>query len=101
MARTIYRTDTVNLTWKRHDLEVDVEHSPFRAAVVFGPPERCCPAEGGIECVQSISMVKVFWRGGVRKYAKRRLPAKLAEKLEDDKQFMDEVEEEFLKQQED
>ena len=94
MARTIYRTDTVNLTWEDHDLEVDVECSPFHAAVTSGPPERCCPAEGGMESIQAIGVVKAFWRDGVRRYARRNLPAKLAEKLEDNKQFMDEVEEE-------
>ena len=98
-----YFNTTIDVRWNEHDLQVKVEYSPFRAAVTSGPPERCCPAEGGMESILAVSLVRMVRREAipgvvVRTQRARRLPAKLEEALMDDEQFHNEVEEAFLEE---
>ena len=93
-----YYTRTVTVTWGHdHDLEVEVGAYPYSPAVTSGPPERCCPAEGGMEEILSVSVVKIFITDGERKEKARKLPAACVLKLEDDKDFRRAVEEAFDK----
>ena len=91
-----YYARTVNVSWGHdHDLEVEVGAYPFTPARTNCLPENACPAEGGMEEIRSISLVKVFIKDGQRKEKSRMLPPALSQKLEADKNFYSEVEEAF------
>ena len=93
-----YYTRTVLINWGHdHELEVEVGAYPFTPARTNCLPENATPAEGGMEEILSVSVVKIFITDGERKEKARKLPAACVLKLEDDKDFRRAVEEAFDK----
>ena len=93
-----YYTRTVLINWGHdHDLEVEVGAYPFTPARTNCLPENATPAEGGMEEILSVSVVKIFITDVERKEKARKLPAACVLKLEDDKDFRRAVEEAFDK----
>ena len=93
-----YYTRTVLINWDHdHELEVEVGAYPFTPARTNCLPENATPAEGGMEEILSVSVVKIFITDGERKEKARKLPAACVLKLEDDKDFRRAVEEAFDK----
>ena len=91
-----YYTRTVSVEWGHdHDLEVEVGAYPYRPAITAAAHELCCPAEGGMEEILAVSLVKVFIKDGQRKEKSRKLPTACVLKLEDNILFHDEVEQAF------
>ena len=93
-----YYTRTVSVEWGHdHTLEVEVGAYPYSPAVTSGPPERCCPAEGGMEEIREVRLVKVFIKDGTRKEKGRRLATDSVIALEENNEFFRSVEEAFDK----
>ena len=93
-----YYTRTVLINWGHdHELAVEVGAYPFTPARTNCLPENATPAEGGMEEILSVSVVKIFITDGERKEKARKLPAACVLKLEDDKDFRRAVEEAFDK----
>ena len=91
---TPYYHPTLTINWGNdHCLSVNVEASPYDPGRRSGPPEHCYPPEGGLESINSISLVKVFIHDGQRKEKARKLPAACVDKLADNDQFWIAVEE--------
>jgi len=95
-----YRTyrRTICLTWGNdHEIEVEVEATPYQPARTWGLPENCCPAEGGdievisIFLLHTVSKVAESNRYFVKtnfKYRKRKLPDEIVDKLAEDESFV-------------
>ena len=93
---------TVSITWGNdHDLEVDCDVTPYSPAVTFGPPENCCPQEGvdieilSINLIRSIEKIEEGNRYLIKticKYHRRKLPQALVEKLADNGEFIEAIE---------
>jgi len=88
---------TISLNWGNdHDLEVDCDVTPYSPAVTFGPPENCCPQEGGdievldIFLLHTVSKVEESNRYFVKRvhgYRRRKLPESLRDALAEDADF--------------
>ena len=70
-----YYIRTVLINWGHdHELAVEVGAYPFTPARTNCLPENATPAEGGMEEILSVSVVKVFITDGERKEKARKLP---------------------------
>ena len=87
---------TVTVDYGGWSFEVEAEVVPYRAAVTSGPPENCCPQEGGEVEICSISTVIEKKKGNRVVNVMTTLDPLFFEFLMQNKEFVDIVEEEFV-----